>query len=185
MNICVRIDLVTLAAGIVLAGVVQAHEPAVPAGQATAASTGMPVFVQNVAPEAADAVKVVDAFSAAVKAAKLDDAAKLLDPNVLILESGRSERSRDEYMRSHAIADAAYMQSAEQVLRYRQARVDGNMAWIGTESEIESKKNGKTDTLWSTETMVLKKSGEDWRIVHIHWSSRPASKTLAQPVGGG
>lgn len=30
-----------------------------------------------------------------------------------------------------------------------------------------------TMTLLSTETMVLERNGADWRIVHIHWSSRP------------
>jgi hypothetical protein len=26
--------------------------------------------------------------------------------------------------------------------------------------------------LLATETMVLRRAGDDWRIVHIHWSSR-------------
>ena len=30
---------------------------------------------------------------------------------------------------------------------------------------------GKTITLLSTETMVLKKTAQGWKIVHIHWSS--------------
>ena len=32
---------------------------------------------------------------------------------------------------------------------------------------------GKALSLLSTESMVLRKTGADWRIVHIHWSSRP------------
>ena len=167
--------------GLAFGGTVTAHESvkstAVPQTKGAAASQGMPVYVQNIAPAAAEAVKVVDAFSAAIKAVRIDEAAKLLDPQVLILESGSSERSRDEYLREHAIADAAFMQTAQQQLRYRQAQVEGNLAWVGTESILQRMQEGKTITLLSTETMVLKKTAQGWKIVHIHWSSRPATKS--------
>lgn len=173
------------AGSLALSAVVLAHEPAepkpAPAAASPAATMGMPVFVQNIAPAAVDAVKVVDAFSAAIKAVKIDEAAKLLDPTVLILESGSSERSRDEYLGEHAIADAAFMQTTQQQLRYRQAQVSGDVAWVGTESLLTTMKDGKATMFLSTETMVLKNTAEGWRIVHIHWSSRPAPKGGQQP----
>lgn len=141
---------------------------------AVVADTGKPVFVQNVAPEAVDAVKAVDAFSSALKAARLDQASTWLDPKVLVLESGSSERSRDEYLDHHAIEDAAFLQSAKVLPRYRQAQATGDLAWVGTESLIETQRDGKPLLLLSTETMVLKKTDAGWRIVHIHWSSRRA-----------
>ncbi len=145
-----------------------AHEPAAVSPQ------GMPASVQNIESDAADAVKVVDAFSAAIKAARLDEAGELLDPQVLILESGSSERSRDEYLKEHAIADAAFMQTAQQQLRYRQARRLGDIAWVGTESLLKATHDGKPLLLLSTETMVLRHGDQGWKIVHIHWSSRKA-----------
>ena len=156
-----------------------AHTPPVPQPVASGihSGSGMPVFVQNIAPAAVDAVKVVDAFSNAIKAAKIYEAAKLLDPQVLILESGSSERSRDEYLREHAIADAAFMQTAHQQLRYRQARAAGDLAWVGTESTIQTVQDKTNRVILSTETMVLRKTGQGWKIVHIHWSSRPAPKS--------
>ena len=168
---------VGIAASLMFGAPVLAHTP--PAPQPVAPDShpaGMPVFVQNIAPAAADAVKVVDAFSNAIKAAKLDEAAKLLDPQVLILESGSSERSRDEYLREHAIEDVAFMQTAHQQLRYRQAQAEGAVAWVCTESVIRTTQDKKNRVLLSTETMVLRKTGHDWKIVHIHWSSRPAPK---------
>jgi ketosteroid isomerase-like protein len=135
-------------------------------------AASMPGLVHDIAPAASDAVKVVDAFSAAISQVRLADAAQLLDPQVLILESGSTERSRDEYMRSHAIADAAFMQGAKQQLRYRQARVDGNVAWVATESTIDAEEDGKHVLLLSTETMLLTKTEGGWKIAHIHWSSR-------------
>ena len=175
-----RIRGLALVTGIALAAMVAAHEPdapkPAPPEQALTPTKAMPVFVQNIAPAALEAVKVVDAFSAAIKAVKLDEAKNLLDPEVLILESGGSERSRDEYMGGHAIADANFLQNAQQQLRYRQAKAEGNFAWVATESSLDSMEDGKKIMLLSTETMLLKKTGTDWRIVHIHWSSRPAKK---------
>lgn len=176
MNIRFCIPSLILVTGLVICTMVSAHEPtkaqALTPNKSPALTLGMPVYVQNIAPAAADAVRVVDAFSAAIKAVKLDEAEKLLDPQVLILESGSSERSRDEYMQSHAIADAAFLQTAKQQLRYRQAQVEGNIAWVATESTLDKVENGNPVLLLSTETMLLRKSDAGWKIVHIHWSSR-------------
>ena len=170
----------TLVACLAISSMANAHEPKPPAvtpDNGSALVQGMPVYVQNISPAAADAVKVVDAFSAAIKAGKLDEAGNLLDPDVLILESGSSERTRDQYMRSHAIADAAFMQTAKQLLRYRHAQADVNFAWVATESTLSALADGKEIVLLSTETMLLKNTDTGWKIVHIHWSSRPAPKS--------
>lgn len=167
-----------------------AHEPdespIVSPGQADTqtASTGMPVYVHNIAPAAADAVKVVDAFSAALRASRIDEASDLLDPEVLVLENGGSERSREQYLTQHAIGDVLFLQNADQQLRYRQAQAEGNVAWVGTESILESSKDGETTTIFSTETMVLRKTDAKWKIVHIHWSSRPAPKRVEGSTTG-
>ena len=52
-------------------------------------------FAQDIEPAAQEAVAVVEEFSAAIKAVRIAEASALLDPNVLVLESGGSERSRD------------------------------------------------------------------------------------------
>lgn len=165
-----RSFFLVLASQLALSLTAAAQEP-------TIVGSGKPVTVEDIAPSAADAVKVVDAFSAAIKAAKLKEAGSLLDPKALILESGSSERSRDDYLQSHAMADAAFMQTAQQQLRYRQARAEGSVAWVGSESILQTVKDGKALVILSTETMVLRKGLDGWRIVHIHWSSRPAPKS--------
>ena len=142
---------------------------AVPASAATAP----PDFVQDIEPAAHEAVAVVAEFSAAIKAGRIDKAGALLDPKVLVLESGSSERSRDQYLAEHAQADADYLRDASLTLRYRQARRVGDIAWVGTESIISHDKAGKTTSSLATETVVLRKTAQAWKIVHIHWSSRP------------
>ena len=159
-----RCTCVALAVGTLLSLAAHAHDPS---------KHATPALVQDIAPAAADAVKVVDAFHAALKAAKLADAEKLLDPSVLILESGGAERNREQYMQGHAGADAQFLSQAQQRLTYRRAQAEGNLAWVGSESTLQRTKDGKRLNLAETETMLLKKSTQGWKIVHIHWSSRP------------
>lgn len=125
-------------------------------------------------PQAArPAVEIVDQFGKALTAGDLKTVGSLLDPAVLILESGGAERSREEYLGHHAIADAAFLKGAHQQIKRRIARISGETTWVGTESELHAMKDGKATTTLSTETMVLKRTSQGWRIVHIHWSSRP------------
>lgn len=132
---------------------------------------------KQIAPQAQPAVKVVEQFSTALQAGDLKQAGNLLADDVLILESGGAERSRDEYLGHHAVSDAAFLKGAHVQVKQRTARVDGNLAWVGTESELHTSKDGKPLTLLSTETMVLRKVGNGWRITHIHWSSRTKPTT--------
>ena len=141
----------------------QAHRPQ-PARAAH--QLDVPVAAQS-------AVAVVERFGKVLAAGDLKTAETLLDANVLILESGGAERSRAEYMGHHAISDAQFLKGTHSQLKRRWARPEGGLVWVGSESELHASKDGKPLTLLSTETMILKKAGNDWRIVHIHWSSRP------------
>jgi hypothetical protein len=129
--------------------------------------------IVDLAPGTEAAVSAAERFGAALKAGDMTAATALLDPQVLILESGGAERSREEYLGHHAISDAAFLKDTHSQLLRRSARRDGDTVWIGSESELHARKDGKPLTLSSTETMILRQAGSDWRIVHIHWSSRP------------
>ena len=129
---------------------------------------------------AADAVSVVERFSTALAAGRIDSAARELDPKVVILESGGVEQSRDEYLAGHATADAEFLKNAHITLQRRTARATGDLAWVASQSQIHVAKGAETMLIDSTETMVLHKAADGWKIVHIHWSSRRAS---AQQTG--
>ncbi len=118
------------------------------------------------------AAATVDRFFAALSAGNLDAAAAELDPDVIILESGGAEYSAAEYLGGHAKSDAEFLATAQQTLKRRTARVSGDFAWIGSESELQAQEDGKSLTIVSTETMVLRAMDAGWKIVHIHWSSR-------------
>jgi SnoaL-like domain len=120
---------------------------------------------------AKDAVACVDRFSKALALGRIDQLNAELDPNVLILESGGAQYSAAEYLGGHAKADADFLKGAQIQLNRRTGQAIGNLAWVTTESDIALTKEGKVSTTLSTETMVLKRTGLAWRIVHIHWSS--------------
>lgn len=134
---------------------------------------GAPAAQMDVPAAAHPAVAVVERFGKSLAAGDLKTVETLLDADVLILETGGAERSRQEYLGHHAIGDAKFLKGTHSELKRRRARIAGDLVWVGTESELHAAKDGKPMTLLSTETMVLKKAGADWRIVHIHWSSRP------------
>ena len=126
----------------------------------------------NIDTDAQAAVDVVDRFGKALAAGDFATVESLLDPDVLILESGGAERDRAEYMGHHAIADAQFLKGVHQQPGQRRARASGDLAWVASESEMHTSKDGKPVTLLSTETMVLRRVEGAWRIVHIHWSSQ-------------
>lgn len=125
----------------------------------------------------AEVAAVVDQFGAALKVGNTAVITRLLDERVLILESGGAERSRDEYLGHHAISDAAFLSSATITPKQRVTRVHGDTAWVGSESEIASGQGSDAKAVLSTETMVLRREAAQWKIVHIHWSSRPKKAT--------
>ena len=125
--------------------------------------------------EAKPVLAVVDEFSSALKAGDLKRAAALLSEDVLILESGSAERSREEYLGHHAAEDAAFLKNARIDIKRRTVHVDGSIAWVGTESELRTTRAGAPLTLLSTETTVLARTEGVWRVVHLHWSSHTKS----------
>lgn len=125
--------------------------------------------------QAQEAAKAVDAFHARLADGDGAAAAALLADDALILESGHAERSRTEYALHHAGADAAYAAAVPSRLTRRNDLVDGETAWIVSESRATGKYKEKAVDRVTTETMILRKTAEGWRIAHIHWSSRAAT----------
>jgi ketosteroid isomerase-like protein len=125
-------------------------------------------------PATAEAIAVVERFSTAIAAGRIDQAATDLAPELIVLESGGIEQSREEYLGGHAAADAEFLKDAKVTLRHRRAQASGDLAWVASESRIETAKGAEPMRIDSTETMVLRRSEGGWKIVHIHWSSRRA-----------
>lgn len=125
-------------------------------------------------PPAAAPAMVADAFEAAI--VKGDEAAAklLLAPDVLIYEAGGQESSRDEYAAHHMKGDMAFLAASKRQMLSRAEGGDDQNAWVSTRSRITGRHKDKDIDVFSTETLMLKNTPDGWRIVHIHWSSRPA-----------
>ena len=146
---------------------------AVPANEAGSAHRHDPGALAHTAQAPAD---TVDAFFKALKAGEFAAAEALLDPKVQIFESGGAERSAKEYASHHMQGDAAFLKTATQEIGTRTGDAVGDLAWVATEQRITGISRDKPVDILSTETMVLRKTADGWRIVHIHWSSRPFKK---------
>jgi ketosteroid isomerase-like protein/uncharacterized membrane protein HdeD (DUF308 family) len=130
----------------------------------------------HAAPEESGAAQAVESFQAALTGGDAAAASRWLAPDVLIYESGGVESSRAEYAAHHMKGDMAFMRGAQVQQLDRKQTVQGDMAVVTTRSRIVVPSKEKPLDVMSTETMVLKRAADDWQIVHIHWSSRPAAR---------
>jgi ketosteroid isomerase-like protein len=130
---------------------------------------------ETIAPAALEAAATVDAFHAALRRGDTGSAAALLADDALIFEEGRAERSKAEYSARHLGADAEFSRAVagEKVRRVGDAA--GDMAWIATEGRAKGRFRGTEVNRVTDETMVLRRIGGTWKIVHIHWSSAQSS----------
>ena len=114
---------------------------------------------------------IVDAFHAALSRGDTGSAASLLADDALIFEEGGAERSKAEYAAHHLPADAAFSKLVASTLARRTGSANGAFAWIASEGRMSGTYKGKAVDHATTETMVLRRVGRSWKIVHIHWSS--------------
>lgn len=128
--------------------------------------------VQAVSEAAAPAVAAVDAFHAALGSGDAAAALALLAEDVVVLEEGGAERSRDEYAGHHLPADMTFAAATTAETTRRAAWVQGDIAWVLTEGRTTGEFNDRPVDRLTAETMVLHRDGDAWRIRHIHWSSR-------------
>jgi len=137
----------------------------------TSASTHVAVASAQATP-----ASVVDAFSAALHAGNTEAVALLMAPDVIIAESGEVERSFAEYAGHHLAADIAFAAAVTSSLDDRKVITGGDMATVVSRSEIRGSFRGRAIHSNSMETMVLRRTDDAWRIVHIHWSSAPITE---------
>jgi ketosteroid isomerase-like protein len=159
-----RVRVATVVALLALAPPLFAREPAARATQQAA----LPASARG-------AAATVDAFHAALRRGDTRSAAALLAEDALIFEAGGVERTKAEYSAHHLAADAAFSRSVPSVVTRRTGNSNGMLAWIASEGRTTGTYKGKAVDRITAETMVLRRVGRAWRIVHIHWSSAAES----------
>jgi len=116
----------------------------------------------------------VSAFHAAVASGDKSKALALISPTIVIYESGYVERSREEYANHHLASDMEFSKAVTRKVLKHTERVDGNIATVLEETETTGDFKGKPVHSFGVETALLEKKGDEWVIVHVHWSSRKA-----------
>ena len=132
--------------------------------------------VGAVAPSARSAAAVVNAFHAALQRGDTKAAQSHLTESALIYEAGGVERGRQEYASHHLGADSAFAQAVPGTVTRRAGDAVGNIAWIATEGRTVGTYKDKAVDRVTAETMILRRQGKTWKIIHIHWSSAAGAK---------
>jgi ketosteroid isomerase-like protein len=142
---------------------------------ASAHSTKLEAGESALPPSAQGAAATVDAFHQALRRGDMNAAASLLADDALVFEEGGAERTKAEYVASHLPADAAFSQVVASTVTRRTGGSDGTLAWIASEGRLKGSYKGKAVDRVTTETMLLRRAGRGWEVIHIHWSSAAAT----------
>ena len=133
-------------------------------------------LIVSVASAGDTAEATVTAFHKALEQGDRDAALVLLSDNVRIFEQGWVEQSRAEYASHHLDSDIGYAKAVKSEVSNVEVSIDGALAVVMSQSTSKGTYDGKPVDSVGLETMVLRKTGDAWKIVHIHWSSRKAGK---------
>lgn len=115
--------------------------------------------------------RTVDRFYTALVAGDSTTVAGLLAPDAIVLEGGGRE-TRLEYLGHHFHSDHAFLSALTRETESRQIRVEGDVAWVTSKGRLHGTFRDRAFDLTTTGLLVLRRTGGDWRIEAIHWSSR-------------
>lgn len=136
--------------------------------------TGHAHAKEQVPAAARGAEATVDAFHEALRKGDRAKALALLADDVLIYEAGGAERSKAEYARGHLAADSEFSRAVASTRTSRAGGAAGGLAWIASEGRVKGSFRGKPVDRTTSETILLRRVGRNWKIAHIHWSSAAA-----------
>lgn len=113
----------------------------------------------------------VDRFHRALAAGDTATVMELLAPDAVVLESGGVE-TRAEYRSHHLPGDIAFAQAVPRQRSEIRVRVQGDVAWASSTSTVQGEFRGRAINSQGAELMVLRRTGDAWKIAAVHWSSR-------------
>lgn len=119
----------------------------------------------------AEVGEVVRGFHAALAAGDSLESVAYLHPRATIYESGHAE-TYDQYRSGHLRSDIAFARAVKREITQVDVEVHGDAALSTSEYHTAGQWRGREIDSHGTETMVLVRTPDGWRIRHIHWSSR-------------
>jgi ketosteroid isomerase-like protein len=126
--------------------------------------------------------ETVDAFHAALRNKDTAGALSLLDRGLVVYEFGGVDPTVEAYALRHLPFDMDVAVAAQWKLESRRLGGEGSERWVLSTYRVTGKQSDGTPIDQTTlETVILRRSGEQFRIVHFHWSTNdPAYQARAQ-----
>jgi ketosteroid isomerase-like protein len=173
MTVKFRRLLALVAVALLTACNAAATTPGAPATEAAGEpGAGEPAGSSAPSPQADGYLETVRLFHAALKSGDGRGALVRLAEDVTIFETGGAEMSRTEYAEHHLGGDTRFAASTERTTTDQQHGEAGAVAWVTSRTETHGTFGEREIHSRGTETMLLRREGGEWRIFHIHWSSR-------------
>jgi ketosteroid isomerase-like protein len=118
----------------------------------------------------------VDAFHAALRKKDTAGALSLLDRGLVVFEFGAVDPTVESYAFRHLPFDMDLAVATRWALESRRVGGDGNERWVLSSYRVTGKQTDGTpiDQL-TLETVILRRVGDLFRIVHFHWSTSDAA----------
>lgn len=125
------------------------------------------------------AAETLDAFHKALRENQPDRVLALLAKDAVLFEQGFAEATRDEWVRKQLGPAIAFARDTERRVLSRQSGSARGLVWIASTTQTVIDAGGRQVVLEGAETAVLRREGEDWSIVHLHWSAHEADSAQA------
>ena len=133
--------------------------------------------------------EAVDAFHAALRNKDTAAALSLLDRSLVVYEFGAVDATIEAYAFRHLPFDMDLAVATQWKLETRRVGGEGNERWVLSTYRVTGKQSDGTPIDQTTlETVILRRSGELFRIVHFHWSTSDAAfqaRSQGQRAAGG
>jgi len=118
----------------------------------------------------------VDAFHAALRSKDTAGALSLLDRGLVVDEFGAVDPTVEAYAFRHLPFDMDLAVATRWQLESRRVGGEGNERWVLSTYRVTGKQSDGTPIDQTTlETVILRRTGELFRIVHFHWSTSDAA----------
>lgn len=119
--------------------------------------------------------EAVDAFHAALRNKDTAGALSLLDRGLVVYEFGAVDATVEAYAFRHLPFDMDLAVATQWKLESRRVGGEGNERWVLSTYRVMGMQSDGTPIDQTTlETAILRRSGGQFRIVHLHWSTSDA-----------
>lgn len=135
--------------------------------------SGTALQAQDSAAIAAEAEvrSIVTSYGRALAAGDSLAALALLHDDVVIYEAGHAE-TREQYRSGHLGSDMAFAAAVKRTTLADDVLITGDAALYTSEYTAAGRFRNRDIDSHGTETMVLLRTEDGWKIRHIHWSAR-------------